>query len=41
MDKTTAKQAVSPNKRLFIKEGKKMLVGYCFIIPVVLGIADI
>lgn len=38
MDKTTAKQAVSPNKRLFIKEGKKMLVGYCFIIPVVLGL---
>ena len=38
MDKTTAKQAVSPNRRLFIKEGKKMLVGYCFIIPVVLGL---
>lgn len=38
MDKTTANQAVSPGRRLLIKEGKKMLVGYCFIIPVVLGL---
>lgn len=25
-------------KKLFIKEGKKILIGYCFIIPVVLGL---
>lgn len=38
MIKTTGTRTGERSKKLLIKEGKKMLVGYCFIIPVVLGL---